>query len=358
MPGIQALPADLPYRFQLTYLHLIFAGYAAFLAGFILWRVGRRPGAGELALLLGLMSLALSLSVVPEEYASLGHKLAFSGVWAALVLQVLYFWTRFPHPMDPQAVNAMSRHAGSGMWYDGLNRASAALVHWVLGHRVGWAALVLVSVAYGWVLGFPEVSPYNFLGHRMDTGLVYLAYAGPIGFFHSALTAAVAWTAFRLSGQRGRRQVLWIMLAHLLTGFWILMVLILNPLAAMTGSGVLAAFRDGLMTTLQPVGWALTLTGYAVALFFAGAFDLRPIITRSTVYGMSLLSLTFIFACVEEVMEAQVATRMELPEGVGTWVGAAAIAVLMGPVRDRMAKALQQWVPDLNLQGDEGTQVP
>lgn len=350
LSAIETVPADLALRFQLTYLHPIFAGYAAALAVFILWRVGRRPGANELSFVLGLMSLALALSVVPQQWASTGHKLAFGTVWGVLVFQVIHFWTRFPQIMDLEKVTGLARQRGTGMWYDGPNRLSARLTHAVLSHKAGWATLVLLCAAFGWVLSGPDVSPYNFLGPRIETGGHYLAYAGPIGLLHGVVTASVAWTSFRLSRERGRRQVLWIMQAHLITSFGMLMILILYPLAALTGSGVLVSMRDGLMTVFQPMGWALTLTGYAIALFLVGAFDLRPMITRSTVYGMSLILLTFVFACVEEVVEAQVSTRIQLPDGVGTWAGAAAIAVCMGPVRDRVASLLRRWVPDLHAQ--------
>ena len=212
------------------------------------------------------------------------------------------------------------------------------------GPRAGRQLLSLIIMALVLWGGYVALGTFYYAGPDHD-----LAWGAPRGPVKALIVVAcVAWTSFRLSQEQGRRQILWIGQAHLITSLGMLMILILYPLAAFTGSGVLVLMRDGLMTIFQPVGWALTLTGYAIALFLAGAFDLRPMITRSTVYGMSLILLTFVFACVEEVVEAQVSTRMQLPDGVGTWAGAAAIAVCLGPVRDKVASLLQRWVPDLH----------
>ena len=41
------------------------------------------------------------------------------------------------------------------------------------------------------------------------------------------------------------------------------------------------------------------------------------------------------------------ASRMDLPSGIGTWVGAASIALFLGPVRQRVEDFLHRYVPAL-----------
>ena len=161
------------------------------------------------------------------------------------------------------------------------------------------------------------------------------------------MTAMAAWTSFRLSDARGRRQILWILLAHIITAFLTLMLLGFHVLAGLTGSAVLTTLRDAIMAAYYPVGWAVTLGGYSLALFYSGAFDLRPVINHSTVVGMCIILLTLLFAAVEEIFESLVAARMGLPAGVGTWVGAASIALCLGPVRQRVEDFLHRYVPAL-----------
>jgi hypothetical protein len=137
------------------------------------------------------------------------------------------------------------------------------------------------------------------------------------------------------------------MLAHLVTAFLAAMTLGLLILNVFTHSAVLEFLERAFTLAFHPVGWAVTLTGYALALFLSGAFDLRPVIGRSTLYGASLVCLTFLFAVVEEVVEAQLATRVALPEGMGTWAGAASIALLLGPIRNKVEQVMQKFLPGL-----------
>ena len=40
-------------------------------------------------------------------------------------------------------------------------------------------------------------------------------------------------------------------------------------------------------------------------------------------------------------------TRMALPEGMGTWAGAASIALLLGPVRNKLEQFMRRFFPGL-----------
>ena len=56
-----------------------------------------------------------------------------------------------------------------------------------------------------------------------------------------------------------------------------------------------------------------------------------------------LLTLTFVFAGIEEVAQSVLVSRMGVPDAVSTWIGAGAVALLVGPLRDRF----QKWVARL-----------
>lgn len=351
VPRIGLMPADLELRFQLTYMNLVFAVYAAVLGAFMVWRVRDRPGAQELGVVLGLMSLALALTVVPLGDPSLPRRLAFGLVWSVLNLAVVRFWTRFPQHMDMRGVEALAKQEPAGLWHDRPNRVSARLVHWTLSRPDGRALLALGVVAFSFILVGPDAAPYNLLAPQPDLGLQYMIVAGPLAVAVILFIVMVAWTSFRLADQRGQRQILWAMSGHFLPAFLAVMIVALAVARALTGSTVLSAIHQGLAIAFNPVGWAVTLTGYALAIFLSGAFDLRPLIGRSTVYGATIVVLTFLFAGVEEAVQAQLATRMALPDGVGTWVGAASIAIFLGPLRTRLERVLTRWVPELRPSG-------
>jgi len=347
LPRLGQVPDDVPFRFQVTYLNLIFALYAAVLSLILVWRAAQRDGARELALALALMALSLSLSPIPAGEPTVAHMVIFASVWAIQVLAVLYFWGHFPQTLRKEEVKGLLYEWGSGMWYDPLNRWVSSMVLWFLLHPAGQILLVLAAAGFGAGLALGHQG-YTFLGASVETDPVILALTSPVGLLIILAIAGTAWTSYRLADEQGRRQVLWMFAAHLLTAFMTVMTVSLIVLAGVTGSPVLEAARDGILVAFQPVGWTVTLTAYGVALFYAGAFDLRPVIGRSTVYGGAVIVLTLLFAVIEELVEAQLATRMDLPEGFGTWLGAGSIALLLGPVRARLEDLLDRFMPELN----------
>ena len=80
-----------------------------------------------------------------------------------------------------------------------------------------------------------------------------------------------------------------------------------------------------------PVIWFTGLAGFAVAILYSGAFDVRPLIDETTVYDTLGILDIVLFAAVESLVSEVVEARLGLPDTVGaalsgTIVGATASA--------------------------------
>jgi hypothetical protein len=153
---------------------------------------------------------------------------------------------------------------------------------------------------------------------------------------------AVAWTTFRLAGDDERRRALWIVLAQLTVAGFTAASLLLSLLLDLTGSDTIRFLRSFFVVVYHPLIWFVDLSGFALAIFYSGAFDLRPIINKTTVYGGLFLVLTFLFATVEQLAQNLLTDRLGVPDGFGAWLGAGTIAVAMGPVRERLERAMKR----------------
>jgi NADH:ubiquinone oxidoreductase subunit 6 (subunit J) len=152
---------------------------------------------------------------------------------------------------------------------------------------------------------------------------------------------AVAWTGFRLASDEERRRMLWIVLAQLTVAGFTVASLMLSLLWNFTGSEAIRFLRAFFGVVYHPLIWFVDLSGFALAIFYAGAFDLRPVINKTTVYGGLFLVLTFLFATVEQVAQNLLTDRLGVPDGFGAWLGAGTIAVAMGPVRERLERFIR-----------------
>ncbi len=78
----------------------------------------------------------------------------------------------------------------------------------------------------------------------------------------------------------------------------------------------------------------------AFAIFYDGALDPSLVVRRTTVYSVLAALLTFLFTGVEELVEAQIAERTALPGGLGTWVAAGGVALVVGAFQARVRSAV------------------
>jgi len=341
VPRLGQLP-EAAVRMQVAPLAAFALGAAAISAS-VLWRAGAYPGAPEVGLAMALYALATALAIVPWGQASPAHRTAFGVAWCLMFLQFLHFWTRFPQRMTPSATRALATRPGWGRWLDPHLRWTARVAHLAVWTWPGRVFLVIGGLAMSWAIVGERSMPYGLLTpqgpHDIGTREAVALLANFSALFVNVL---VIGTSYRLADEVGRRKVLWIVLGHLLTTIFIFFEMAVSLALKATGSALLTALDTGLEAVYLPVCFTLFLGGYAQGVFQSGAFDIRPLIGRSTVYGASLMSLTFVFAGVEELAETFVVAAVGLPEGAGAWMGAGAVAGLFGPIHERMTRALKR----------------
>jgi hypothetical protein len=341
IPALALLPAELEGRFVKGGLNFFFAAYAAFLAMAVAWRVGGRSEGRHLALMLGYVALCMALSVVPSGSTEWWRRLAFGAFWMGAIVEGFKFWSAFPRPIRPvdvQRLLARNRRKG---WLPKVDRFTARTTAVLMGTE--WAKVVFTVAAFGFA--YRQVRPgshgYNIFSDPTPASLQAFPAQVVLDFMGATvilLIVGVAWTGFRLANEDERTRVLWIVFGQLAVAGFTITSIMLGFLGELTASPVVLGMEAVLHAIYHPAVWFLILTGFAVAILYSGAFDLRPLINKTTVYGGLFLALTFLFATVEEVAEAVLAQRFALPDGVGAWMGAAVIALATGPIHMRLDK--------------------
>lgn len=339
-PLLASVPRDHERWFETTWLNLVFAVYANLLAQVVVWRVGHRPEGRNLSLFLGSFSVCLALSPIPSGEASMFERGVFAAFWTATILLSWRFWASFPRPLDRATLATLAWEKNRG-WVGWINHVSANVVAGILTRRGTWFFFATVSAVFGFEMVQPGSYDYNFLARRavslpaldgvsMATALVAILVS--VGF---------AWTAYRLADAEGRRRVLWVVLAQLVIGGWSAMATVFLLLARITQSAPVIWGEWFFNRSYIPLTLTVNLTGFAVAIFYSGALDLRPVINRTTVYGAMGLVLSVLFAGVEELLQSQLAGRLGITDSIATLAGAAVVALTMGPIHARMARLVK-----------------
>ncbi|MGD8319696.1 MAG: hypothetical protein PVJ02_04565, partial [Gemmatimonadota bacterium] len=94
--------------------------------------------------------------------------------------------------------------------------------------------------------------------------------------------------------------------------------------------------------TYAPFTAAINLTGVALAIFYHGALDLRPVINKTTAYSLMFITLTVLFAGVEEAVQSLLTARLGIANGIGSWIGAGVVAVAFGPIHSKIDTTLKR----------------
>lgn len=147
---------------------------------------------------------------------------------------------------------------------------------------------------------------------------------------------ALLWAGYRRAAPAARRAALWFVLGLVLLLSWEVLWISLLLLARTTDAALALRAYYAVEHSLLPVAWFVPPTGFAAGLLYSGAFDVRPLIGRTTVYAALLLASTFLFAGVEELVESLLVPRLGLPESAATWFGAGALALVFGPLHARL----------------------
>ena len=344
LPDLYLIPAELEGRFVKAELNLIFSAYAAFLAMAVAWRVGGRSEGRHLALMLGYIAVCMALSVVPSGSTELWRRLAFGVCWIGAIVEGFKFWATFPRHMRPSDVQGLLSRARRKGWLPLADRFTARTTAVLVGTVWGKVVFTVAALGFAYRQVRPGSHGYNIFSDPTPPSFQVFPAQALVDFMGTAVIlviVGVAWTGFRLANEEERKRVLWIVFAQLAVAGFTLTSTALGFLGDLTSSPVVLGMGAVLHIIYHPAVWFLILTGFAVAILYSGAFDLRPLINKTTVYGGLFLALTFLFATVEEVAENVLAQRLQLPDGVGAWMGAAAIALATGPVHLRLQKFIQ-----------------
>lgn len=344
-PHLALIPADVERRFALGPLNLLFAAYALLISLVVTWRTGHKREGRHMALLLGYLAACMALSIVPAGVTETWRQALFGLCWLGAIVEGLKFFTAFPRPLTLAGIEGfLGRRRKAGLLHAadrGAARAAGALV----GTLWAKAAFTAVALGFAYRLVGQGSHRYNILSDFIRPSGLPLPLEVLLELSGGAVivsVAAVAWTSFRLADAEERRRMLWIVLAQLTVAVFTVASLLLALLWGLTGSESIGFVRGIFAVGYHPFIWFVDLSGFALAIFYSGAFDLRPVITKTTLYGALFLILTFLFATVEELAQDALTNRLGVPEGLGTWLGAGVIAVALGPVRERLQRVLQR----------------
>lgn len=344
VPELALLAPDLERRFVLGPLNLIFSGYALLLSVVVTWRTGLRREGRHLALMLGYVAACMALSVVPRGTAEPWRQVAFGVLWMGAIVEGLKFFTTFPRPVTPEGIADLLARGRRPGFLATLDRTVMRVARILVTTLWGKAAFTVAALGFAYRLVGEGAHRYNILsGFVRPSGLpapveVLLDLSGGVVIL---TVVAMAWTGFRIADEDDRRRVLWIVLAQVTVAAFTLTSLSLSLLQGLTGSQTLSVLRGFFAVVNHPFIWFVDLSGFALAIFHSGAFDLRPVINRATLYGALFLTLTFLFAVVEELAQSLITERLGVPQGFGAWLGAGSIAAAMGPIRERLERLIK-----------------
>ncbi len=96
---------------------------------------------------------------------------------------------------------------------------------------------------------------------------------------------------------------------------------------------------------LWEIALLAVLVCLGIAILYSGAFDPRPVIRTTVVYGLLMFVLTVLFAGVETLVEGLAAPLIGLSEGIGGWMASAAVALSFGPLYAWISRQVKKFAP-------------
>jgi hypothetical protein len=145
---------------------------------------------------------------------------------------------------------------------------------------------------------------------------------------------------YRAAGGAARRSAQWVFLGLLLGGFMVVAYIILNVLVDLPYDAVMISYSLVLLFIVLGVG---------MGIFYSGTFDPTLAIRKSTVYGLTGVTLAILFGVFEEATSTFIVGRFQLPDSLGTWIGSIisvlAIAPILRTVERRVPRASSEEAP-------------
>jgi class 3 adenylate cyclase len=295
---------------------------------------------------------------VPSDTPSIA-RVAVHAVGAAWIFALVRFATVFPGKISSsdlttlEATDAVAGRASRlrrATYTFGRGTVSHPSVLWVGGLCV--AALILVSASFRILGSVPERFFVDHLVMSLTPAWVALTFS----LLTLALVAVSVWflrAGYRLADARGRQQLLWILLG------WIAAAVVIGVQVSLifgfefAGVSFFEPVLGAAMLWGGPATYVLTYGGLTIAVFFSGAFDVRPLVTQTTVYGVLGILFLFLFAGLSSLAEGLLQAGLGLSGAVSDMLTAGTSAVVLIPVQRRLDDFVNRMLPPTKI-----TEVP
>ena len=348
------LRPDFPLSGVQAYSTLVCSVYGGLLALFLAWKLpGREDGrAGALYMACGAAWVALV--VVPSGSPSFLHKAAFSVSFSGGVIFFLRFTMVFPKTISVTELEGLDRTADSRFPGARVGQMVRRIQGFTISHPAAlwWAGALFIGLVYfdSSFIAFQ----YYLLDYYPSFPLfwVILLLFVPFLGLTTVLGLSFLWTGYRLANREERKRILWIVLGVLLGGILLLFMISLVYLNVLTDFETAGSILRSVFPWFLPTLSLLILTGFAMAILYSGAFDVRPIINKTSVYATLGVLFVLLFAVVESLVSEVVEARLGLPGMVGAAASGAIVAAIILPLRGRFSRWADRWIPKVDPEHD------
>ena len=329
------------------YSTFVFSAFGGLLALFFSWKLPQRTDARVAALAMAFFAPFLSLFVVPSGSLTFVHRATFSISYACALVLFLRFTMVFPRTLSLADLAALGGGGAQPSRRQRLGQVIRSAQGFTLSHPalLWWLGALLVGLTY---VTTSAAFPY-FLGDIiLSHPLAWVAFLlwFPFHFAVSALAVSFLWTGYRLANAEERSKTLWIVLGVSFGVAWFGFVMSLLYAALLTDIQILWTIVNPMANVLFSVMWFSILAGFAMAIFSSGAFDVRPLIDKTALYGLLGIVLLFLFGGVEVALGDFVLAWAGAPTGASTWIAGGTVAIVFGPLRTTFKKRVDHWLHD------------
>jgi class 3 adenylate cyclase len=148
------------------------------------------------------------------------------------------------------------------------------------------------------------------------------------------------------SDEQERQRILWVILGIVLAVGLASTWTVFDYFATLWGFEPFRSFYVNTRDFVVPVAAFVLLTGFAVGVLASGAFDVRPLVDKTVLYGLLGVALLFGFGAIEFTLSEVVMTRVGAPSGASSWLAGGVVAIAFGPLRKSFKKRVDGWLRD------------
>lgn len=303
---------------------------AAALGLFILWAAPVSRSALLLSFYLAAVALLAAdgarFRLLNHALAALGAAPAAQRTASALLLAATLatclaaglHWTQlFPRRLDRHDIDA---HTHSALARGVQIRTAGARAAWI---GIGLGGFVVCTVSAWLLRPWPTVQLLIIF-----TLPIMVMVIGTLNLL----------TNYRAGTPAERYRIFWVLEAGIVAVTCALLALILEvAVHLLHAASPVALWLHAIMLPLTFLSVVVLL---AVAVLYAGALDSRLVIRKTMLYGAVGLTLTALFVGIESLASELLTERLGLPQRAGSWIGGIAVALVFGPIRERVEHRL------------------